>query len=93
MTTKKAARAKSRQTATSKGSKPEEFSPQALAKDLRVVFTRHGWQGFPADLTFSKVSEFMPTCTGGDSPVPMTITCADGSCKIVYVCPGDDPTC
>jgi hypothetical protein len=61
--------------------------------DLTAVFKRHGWSGLPQELSFSLAVGSDRTCADGSVPQPKWIDCPDGRRKMVYVCPGDDPTC
>lgn len=70
--------------------------PSASAEftsDLTEVFQRHGWPGLPQELRFSLAAGPGRTCDDGSLPQPKWIECPDGTRKMVYVCPGDDPTC
>jgi hypothetical protein len=64
-----------------------------FTSDLTAVFQRHGWGGLPRELSFSLAGGPGRTCDDGSLPQPVWIDCPDGRRKVVYVCPGDDPTC
>jgi len=64
-----------------------------FTSDLTEVFQRHGWPGLPQNLSFSLAGGPGRTCDDGSLPQPKWIDCPDGTRKMVYVCPGDDPTC
>ena len=64
-----------------------------FTSDLTEVFQRHGWSGLPQELSFSLAGGPGRTCDDGSLPQPKWIDCPDGSRKMVYACPGDDPTC
>lgn len=64
-----------------------------FTSDLTKVFQRHGWSGLPQGLSFSLASSPGRTCDDGSLPQPKWIDCPDGTRKMVYACPGDDPTC
>ena len=66
---------------------------QSSLADLTDVFQRHGWSGLPQELSFSSDSGPGRTCDDGSIAQPKTIDCPDGTRKMVYACPGDDPTC
>ena len=74
----------------------DPMMPPASAKftsDLTKVFQRHGWSGLPQKLSFSLAGGPGRTCDDGSLPQPKWIDCPDGRRKMVYACPGDDPTC
>ena len=64
-----------------------------FTSDLTDVFQRHGWPGLPQKLSFSLAGDPGRTCDDGSLPQPKWIDCPDGTRKMVYACPGDDPTC
>jgi len=64
-----------------------------FTSDLTEVFQRHGWSGLPRELSFSLAGGPGQRCDDGSLPQPKWIDCPDGTRKMVYVCPGDDPTC
>lgn len=64
-----------------------------FTSDLTEVFQRHGWSGLPQKLSFSLADNPGRTCADGSLPQPKWIDCPDGTRKMVYACPGDDPTC
>jgi hypothetical protein len=64
-----------------------------FTSDLTEVFQRHGWSGLPQAIRFSLAGGPGPTCADGSLPQPKWIDCPDGTRKMVYACPGDDPTC
>jgi hypothetical protein len=64
-----------------------------FTSDLTEVFQRHGWPGLPQKLSFSLAGGLGRTCDDGSLPQPKWIDCPDGTRKMVYACPGDDPTC
>jgi hypothetical protein len=64
-----------------------------FTSDLTEVFQRHGWSGLPQKLSFSLAGGPGRTCDDGSLPQPKWIDCPDGTRKMVYACPGDDPTC
>jgi hypothetical protein len=74
----------------------DPMMPPASAKftsDLTKVFQRHGWSGLPQKLSFSLAGGPGRTCEDGSPPQPKWICCPGGKLKMVYVCPGEDPTC
>lgn len=64
-----------------------------FTSDLTEVFQRHGFPGLPQELRFSLAGGPGRTCDDGSLPQPKWIDCPDGTRKMVYVCPGEDPTC
>jgi hypothetical protein len=64
-----------------------------FTSDLTEVFQRHGWPGLPQKLSFSLAGDPGRTCDDGSLPQPKWIDCPNGTRKMVYACPGDDPTC
>jgi hypothetical protein len=64
-----------------------------FTSDLTEVFQRHGWSGLPKELSFSLAGGPGRTCDDGTLPQPKWIDCPDGRRKMVYACPGEDPTC
>ena len=64
-----------------------------FTSDLTEVFQRHGWSGLPQELSFSLAGGPGRTCDDGSLPQPKWIDCPDGTRKMVYACPGEDPTC
>ena len=66
-----------------------------FTSDLTEVFQRHGWPGLSAKTQLFMVAGGDPgrTCDDGSLPQPKWIDCPDGTRKMVYACPGEDPTC